>query len=614
MDTSAIGATAPPSAPLVPPAVHDGDLRVTDPGFATLPPIAFAPLTLDIAPDIAPDIPRAYEPDEAAVEVADETAPVSVRTVPAPPVHLAFAPAEIEPAEMEPAEMEPAGVASISAELPVIVEATPVPDGDPLDLVPRLPSLPTPDQRVAATVAALADIASVPAATTPRRRRSRRGIKLVLTFLVLAGLVAAGIVVGRPYLFPADWDDTTAPYAEAVGASRGIEFVEPLAVTAESSAELAARSAAALRAPWHDLQPDLDAQWRALGLASGAVTDAAIARQLDGWRSALYSTDDGQVYHDAAVTGAQLEAQIVQSMTAAALDQDFAWSTDQAARTLDDQAATSAEVLRQTRDVQLASTFATPLDPIDPTLVDGLPSVLAYRALAPHMYAEFANTASGETNALEGIGTAGPGPFTADEPVLAADAVMIESDVVAATPPVALDRSFWFLTFAGFLDARTAFAASEAIVENAVTTARRGDDLCAYATFSGSGVDETEVLRDALSGWSASVPPEFASSFSVLDDGTLQLVSCDPGVALPTPANPAAHRALISWRIAELATIEAIVATGSDDLDADFAFAWPFVTGSSVAADLAALAPSTPPAEFAAAARAAIGAVFAPSS
>jgi hypothetical protein len=142
--------------------------------------------------------------------------------------------------------------------------------------------------------------------------------------------------------------------------------------------------------------------------------------------------------------------------------------------------------------------------------------------------------------------------------------------------------------------------------------AERGAATCAYATFSGGGVDETAVLREALSGWSSSVPAEYASSFSVLDDGTLQLVSCDPGADFVAPVNPGAHRALISWRVAELASIEAIIANGSTDLEGDFAFAWPFVAGSSTAADLAALPTSTTPAQYADAARAAVDVIFNP--
>ena len=56
-----------------------------------------------------------------------------------------------------------------------------------------------------------------------------------------SGLVAAGVVSGQPYIFPGDWDDATAPWALAVETSRGVDFVEPLAVVAGPSAQFATR-------------------------------------------------------------------------------------------------------------------------------------------------------------------------------------------------------------------------------------------------------------------------------------------------------------------------------------------------------------------------------------
>ena len=43
--------------------------------------------------------------------------------------------------------------------------------------------------------------------------------------------------------------------------------------------------------------------WRSLGLATGDVTDASLADLLAGWQPAQYSTTDGQIYHDDALTG-----------------------------------------------------------------------------------------------------------------------------------------------------------------------------------------------------------------------------------------------------------------------------------------------------------------------
>ena len=194
-------------------------------------------------------------------------------------------------------------------------------------------------------------------------------------------------------------------------------------------------------------------------------------------------------------------------------------------------------------------------------------------------------------------------------PVAAVGPTLIGTDALVGSPR-SLDRSFWFLVFAGFLDSRSAYQASESVVENSLATADRAGTQCVYATFSGGDVVQTATLRAALEGWLAAAPIEFASSFSVLADGTLQLVSCDPGVGFENPNRLGVARELVGWRTAELATLEAVrTASGTE---ADAAAAWAAVEASNVGVDLGALPGDTPPAESAAAARAAVAAVLTP--
>jgi hypothetical protein len=186
---------------------------------------------------------------------------------------------------------------------------------------------------------------------------------------------------------------------------------------------------------------------------------------------------------------------------------------------------------------------------------------------------------------------------------------MLDGDVATSTP-VAKDRSFWYLVFAGYLDARTAHDASEAVVESAVTAVARGATQCVSATFAGTGVDETATLRSALAAWADAAPVEMASSFQVLPDGTLQLVSCDPGAGFDAGTRPGVARELLSWRMAELATMEAAVYGGGGETQ--FVDAWAFVAASPMALELMALPPTTSPADMAVAARAGFDALFAP--
>ena len=93
----------------------------------------------------------------------------------------------------------------------------------------------------------------------------------------------------------------------------------------------------------------------------------------------------------------------------------------------------------------------------------------------------------------------------------------------------------------------------------------------------------------------------------MLADGTLQLVSCDPGAGFENASRLGVARELVVWRSAELATIDAVNGT-----ELDLATTWAFVEASNVALDLVALPADTSPADMAAAARSAVAAVVTP--
>jgi hypothetical protein len=627
-----------PTTPAPEPSVDDvrSSAEPIDQAAVSLDPVVpvspFEPIDTFVSTSQPADVhavPRPPSPPMPPISETEE--PVVIRTTPpavivpaigdvtsGPDSLTTSAPAEPTPAEptttesigAEPIASEFTDVAPDTDDLPVIQEATPVDVGSPL-----LPTIAAPT--LAPVVAAAAPATSFefdPAAYAPapthqpsRRKKRGGGLKLLFVLVVLGGLVAAGVVFGQPYLFPSDWDDATAPYAEAVEVASGVEFAEPLSIVAEPTAEFADR----LQAQFAAVSPEELAQWRALGLASGAVDDATLAGQLSGWQDAVYSATDGQVYRDGGAAGPELDAQLTQQMAAASLDQQFGWSLEQPQRTLDAAAATSAEVLRQVRSVQEASTFTGAVPPVPSDITDALPPIIGYRLLAPHVYAEFETTADAtETaNPLADLGVSGPGFLGRETSKAASSQTMLDGDVATAAP-VAKDRSFWYLVFAGYLDARTAHDASEVVVESAVTAVARGATQCVSATFAGTGVDETATLRSALAAWAGAAPVEMASSFQVLPDGTLQLVSCDPGAGFDAGTRPGVARELLAWRMAELATMEAAVYGGGGE--AQFVDAWAFVKASPMALELMALPSTTSPTDMALAARAGFDALFAP--
>jgi hypothetical protein len=594
--------TAPlASTPLVEPAQIDSVAAAPSPVEPAVEPIAFAPLTLSLD-----DEPNASAPSSIGVSDPSPSTPVEE-----PPTFKLAPLVPIVPADAESIAGSEARVDApdSSTELPQIVEATPVPvtveesdESGESAFGPRLPTSHQPDQRHVAPVQVL----QVPTSPTPERRRRSRGrggLKLMFALLVLAGVIAAAVVYGRQYLFPVEWDATTEPYAVAVEDGRDADFAEPIAVISEPTADYGARMAAQLTGDWSD-----DAtMWRALGLLSGTVTADSVAGVLEGWQAATYSTADGQVYRDQAADGAQLDAAITQEMVAAQLDQQYGWSAEQPNRTLDDAAQTMAQVEREARRVQESSVFAAEIEPLEPALSIFAPPVLGYRALAPTVFAEFTDPGTADDLGLADLGTGGPGPLPTETPSTAPEAEVVAGDAVSASPR-AMDRSFWYLVFAGYLDTRTSYQASEAVVENSVVMADRAGRACAYATFAGGDVVQTPTLRQALESWVAAVPVELSASFSVLADGTLQVVSCDPGPGFDNGSRLGIARELIGWRIAELATIEAV----ADGIGADLTTAWAAVEASNAGIDLASLPPETEPAASAAAARDAVRAILVP--
>ncbi len=644
LDTPVAAPTgASPSAPLTPPiaftpmsnptSTPDTPAPAPEPATSPAPsiaddtmvPIQFAPLTLDtspllhsprtplssdeetVEPPTRPDPEPVIDPEPVVAPEPLATPEPVVAPEPVATPEPVVAPEPVVVATVAPAPVVAPDAERPSAELPQIVEATPVTASavdvaDPRPSGPRLPQVeaaaPAPPQ--ASVFEAMAPASgSVP--TQRRRTKSRTGLKLLLTLVVLGGVIAAAVVFGRPYLFPGDWDAETGPFAEAVEAARGVEFAEPITLISEPSATYTERMATELAGDWTRDQP----MWRALGLLDGAASPASVAQQITGWQDAVYSTDDGQVYRDQAATGPQADARITAAVAAASLDQELRWSVDQTQRQLEAQVLTLAEVQRQTAAVVADSPYAVAVDPVDPTRSASVPPVVAYRLLAPAVYAEFDNP----TGSLSGIGTGGPGPLPTPAPVIAPDPEPVGSDTLVSSPRPA-DRSFWYLVLGGFLDPRTTYVASESIVENSLSMAERDGAACVYATFAGGDVARTATLRSALEAWSAAAPAEFGSSVGVLSDGTLQLASCDPGTGFENPARQSVARELIGWRTAELATIEAVTAAFGPD--ADVTDAWTIVEASDVGPELASLPVDTAPAQTAASARAAITELFTP--
>ena len=473
-----------------------------------------------------------------------------------------------------------------------------------------LPPATQPDQsgaRLAAPVSPLA--VEIPQRAPAKKRRGRSGLKLVFLLVVLGAIVAAGIVFGRPYLFPDDSAENAKPYATAVESVTGSEFAEPLTVTAEPTTTYQPRSTTQLVGDFAEQVPT----WRALGLATGDVTEAGMVELVEGWEPAMYSTVDGQIYHDDTLATPALEAELTSAMATAWLDQQFGWALGQTDRSLDAAAMTSAEVQAQSEAILAASEYDNELVTPSTGPLLYLPAVISYQILAPSMYAPLlAPVAEGAENPLSSLDApqaTWAGGLASEVLELASAATLTEGDVVVGSP-AAMDRSFWYLVFAGFLDAPTAYAASESIVESALTITERAGTTCAYATFSGGDLIQTQTLRSAMESWVGLTPPEMASAFTVGADGNLQMQSCDPGTQTIVSTRLGVARELVGWRSAELATVSGVLAAGGGA--PEITAALDRLAVSTVGAQLATGPVDQSPADSAAAARAAVEPIVTP--
>lgn len=490
-------------------------------------------------------------------------------------------------------------VASNSGEVSVVPESTTSTSEVPLvaapvaaqpAVAPAPPPMSLPSQHVAPAASSAyvgtTDPVEVPAAPKTRKQRRGGGLGLFLTLLVLAGLVAGGIVYGRQYLFPDDWEDNARPFAESVEETRGVDFVEPVVVTPEPPPQFEQRMAGQTLGVW---ESDL-ALWRTFGLASGTVNEETFRALVAGSEPAMYSVDDGQVYHDTTLVGTELDARVTEALAIAALDQDHGWSVRQSVRTLDDEAMTLASVRRQAEDILAASDFGIDLDDASRSTLDSLPPVLAYRVGAPDVFAELLTSPDPVAdNPLAGLEVRGPGPIGNEELVLGPEPeVPVGAEIVRQAQ--AMESSFWYLALAGYLPGNMSYDTTKLITQSSLTVADEDGTVCSYATFAAATPDEDAIIAAVLGAWVANAPAEMNASVTGLPLGT-QLRSCDPGEGFDAVARPGVAHELTMWRAGELVATQAV--TNRQGIEADITTAIAAMRSSGVGDAMIALPSSS---------------------
>ncbi len=576
---NSIPTVAPASVPTTePPAPHS---------TPAVPAVSLAEL---IAPGPPPQVP-VVEPAEPVTPTFQPTAPVvgsdaSVGTTSVERV--------VEP---EPVAASVEAVPQVEAPVAPVVPA-PAPQ-------PEVPSLPT---NAAAQPSQRAARAATPVKSRkPRKDRSGSVAKVGFFFLIVGAIASAAIIFGRPYLFPADWEQNALEFAEPIERARGVDFIEPVLLTAQPSAVHQEMVAAQLLGDPASSLP----MWRALGLAGPDSTDDQTLNTLiSDHAPVLYSTVDGQVYYDTAFTRSDRSTLISRAMATAALDQELTFSADAASRSLDDAALTEAHVRQQAAIIAENATNRGSVQAADVAALAFLPSVLDYQLTAPIVFVELlAPVNEVAPNPLSGVGVSGPGPLR----IAPLEQIPSNSSVVgdaAVGASIVTDRSFWYMSFASHLDAGTAYRMSNDLQSAGLQMVDGQNGRCAVATFNTFAGNP--ALQSDLETWVAATAPELGATVTTLPDASIQLRSCDPVGAYVSNIGFGASRQLIAWRSIELAVTNLVIADGGAAPEIAAAVAR---IGSSPAALAAAELPAgTTPADLIAAVEAAAADVIAAGS
>lgn len=522
----AAGAPAPVSTPAPSPA------RDPEPAPAVAPSPVAAPTAATPEPQPATPI---TSPTEAPAPAPSTAATAEAATTPVQPA--AHAPAPSPVAATNAPAVVPFDPAAALTEVPTFT----LPQHQPNQAAHR----PTPSPFL---VDAQAPLTRAQRKQQKKRRKQQQasgagGVALFFTLLLLVGIVVGAIIFGRPYLFPEKWDVDAKPYGEAVEAALGTEIAEPLIVTRQVESTYNLLMADELLGDWESELP----MWRSLGLVRGPVDAPGLRDLVDGWTAAYYSPDTGEIFANDALTPAAVDGAITEAMAAAALDQETGWSRGLDDDDLDGSALIEAQVIDSARTTSAATPFGPAISERRIDVSAFLPPIIEYRIHSPIAFAELVPASAAPLDAL------------ADNSVLAASAApeLVPGDVMV-TGQQAVGRSFWYMVFAAYTDAPTAYAASNALVESSLSSIDRSGRSCTYGTFSGADAAGTARITDVLQQWVANAPVEMNASSSTHADGTMQLTSCDPGVGFESGARFGVARELTRWRMVELAALELV--------------------------------------------------------
>jgi hypothetical protein len=569
-----------------PPAPASSD---SDPGTVLEPRVEF---DLDIGGGGGNDggLPRrdAQRPTEFVEEIVESAPPIeSYRPVRTPrksvfdDVGSTSAPTLPNVStSVAPTSVAPAPVASTPSVQDAVAPATHT--DVPVDFMPELggaglPTLPAAILNTAPAVVApidgapsAPDLHSLRSAQLRASRQQQQGKlfgRTLLAFMVIGGLIAAALVFGRTYLFPAEWDAALTPTVDLIQEEAGAEFDHPVSLVMQSPAEYEQTIVRlTIGSDWLNRVPE----WRALGLATGEPSVSSVGAELARLQPAVFDAEADTIFHLSSADS--LDAALRFALQEAFVDQNGSGSKAPFAAAATTSFAGLSEfdsIVDGAVDSYLLSMLPTAVTPDVADLVDGsetselgpnepvtsgLPIPIAYEVAARQQLGG-SILAAAQINAGS-LQYGGPYPdqlagILAENSGSTAGGVLLPGDVPLADR-VGLGNDDWSLAWSSRLSAPSVERLVNVVVADSYRPLDRGGRTCFVAVFRVASESDNGLVLAAMRNWVASSPSAAQAATSLLTPTLVQLAACDPGPEAATTLDQPSVAALLVRQVVRL--------------------------------------------------------------
>jgi hypothetical protein len=452
------------------------------------------------------------------------------------------------PGSFSPVLPSYAAAAAVSNETTSSVAVMDAPAMPSIPTVPKVP-VPPPVPPIVSTTPPPPTMSAASRARMNKRKR-RTGVKVFLVLLVMGAVVAGALVYGRAYLFPDEWERDLVPIADDIEQTVGAEYDGAVPLRPLPVEEYDARASAVMFGTEWETQVPV---WRALGLTSGAPTPATLGPVLHSWTPAVYDAATKEIVVVEDLGGMARTTALTEQMAGVLVDQRYGANTVVAP---DNPIAVRAIVQQQIDLIARAANTAEE-QPFDRTVLDSLPSPLAYELLARADLGAAAAAAAGlslgpaEATALDGLdaaaGVLGVQPEAATSPPQPNTGDVLGAETFTPT------RELLYLIFGAYLEADAAAAGADAVARSSITVATRNGQTCAYGVFGAADAANAGVIQFVVTAWTQRAPLDAHAEPKTFDDGTVQLLTCDPGPAPATVPRAGVAAELVGRQVALLA-------------------------------------------------------------